>query len=518
MPRSPKIHFVHENEPGTPLDATQIRALRSHVRQVNLERLQQRTTQRMENFRSLSVDDFSQNGEIRPEKRRFVSRSEPRDTPTTSQMTSEPDEEARIHEPEQSVASSRRYSFLLPGRLHSDSRQGGRPASSIPGPHPYTSDISAVTGLDEARVNQLLTSNAFQMAIAPVITAEHGECDVASLSVFPDLLGNSAFLFALVHSMVLSSNSWTSSNESLHLKGRAIECLHEALPRDNTTVRSLSICAILMLCHAASRSGEHNEYAAHSEGLYRLMQVCRSSGSALPSDVLRAVFWHDLTGAGISGAPRRFSEELPFGFVSHEDVIHHDTLLCIKEIIGLQKMVAMNSIQPVAVDNIRASIVSRLVVLPQASENLGPVSECCRLAAYVVCHLCCKEARAHAYVPVSLSEKLAQVLHDTIRDEAWNLRHDLLLWLVFVGASASRYPGDALLAPNPQYQQIMEIILQLANTWVKRREGDLVLQIAKAGFMYSDDWIARRHSIPSWTELERTVSEATSSDKESQDR
>lgn len=246
---------------------------------------------------------------------------------------------------------------------------------------------------------------------------------------------------------------------------------------------------------------------------------------------------HDLTGAGISGAPRRFSEvdfpslfdaildhthqvrqELPFGFVSHEDVIHHDTLLCIKEIIGLQKMVAMNSIQPVAVDNIRASIVSRLVVLPQASENLGPVSECCRLAAYVVCHLCCKEARAHAYVPVSLSEKLAQVLHDTIRDEAWNLRHDLLLWLVFVGASASRYPGDALLAPNPQYQQIMEIILQLANTWVKRREGDLVLQIAKAGFMYSDDWIARRHSIPSWTELERTVSEATSSDKESQDR
>lgn len=161
MPRSPKIHFVHENEPGTPLDATQIRALRSHVRQVNLERLQQRTTQRMENFRSLSVDDFSQNGEIRPEKRRFVSRSEPRDTPTTSQMTSEPDEEARIHEPEQSVASSRRYSFLLPGRLHSDSRQGGRPASSIPGPHPYTSDISAVTGLDEARVNQLLTSSKF---------------------------------------------------------------------------------------------------------------------------------------------------------------------------------------------------------------------------------------------------------------------------------------------------------------------------------------------------------------------
>lgn len=84
-----------------------------------------------------------------------------------------------------------------------------------------------------------------------MVTAEHGECDVASLSVFPDLLENSAFLFALVHSMVLSSNAWRSSNESLHLKGRAIECLHEALPRNSTTVRALSICAILMLCDAA---------------------------------------------------------------------------------------------------------------------------------------------------------------------------------------------------------------------------------------------------------------------------
>lgn len=250
-----------------------------------------------------------------------------------------------------------------------------------------------------------------------------------------------------------------------------------------------------------------------------------------------AFYRHDLTGAGIFGALRRFSEvdfpslfspsldhthkvrqDLPFGFVSHEDVIHHDTLLCIKEIVGLQKMVAMNSLKPVAVDDIRASIASRLVVLQQACKSLGPVSECCRLAAYIVCHLCCKSARAHLFIPAHLSERLGQIIHDTIRDGAWNLRHDLLLWLVFVGASASRYDGDSLREPNEQYRHIMEIILQLARTWVKRREGDLVLQIAKAGFLYADDWITQRQLIPNWTELERMVSEAPSSNKESHDR
>ncbi|KIW16716.1 hypothetical protein PV08_03905 [Exophiala spinifera] len=545
MPKSPKIHFVHENEPGTPLDPTQVRALRSHVRQVNLERSQQRTTQRMENFRSLSIDDFSENGEIRPGKRRFASRPEPT---TTSQGPSELGDEAPIQHavpqldfntrPEQSVTASSRSSFPLSDSSHSVSRERNRPASTTPGLHPYTSNISAVTGLDEGRVDQLLTSYAFQMALDPLITAEHDECDVACLSTFPDLLGNPAFLFALVYSMVLSSNAWRCSNESLHLKGRAIECLHQALPQDNTTLRALSICAILMLCHAASRSGEYTEYAAHSEGLYHLMQVWRTSGSALPSDVLRAVFWHDLTGAGIFGALRRFSEvdfpslfnqsldrtytvqqDLPFGFVSHEEVIHHDLLSCLKEITGLQKIVAMNSLESVALDDIRASIVSRLVVLQQACESLGPVSECCRLAAYIVCHLCSKTACAHApHVPVRLSEKLAHVLQDTIRDAAWHLRHDLLLWLVFVGASASRCDGDLFRPLNPQYRHIMEVVLQLAVTWVKRREGELVLQSAKAGFLYSGDWVAQRHLIPNWTELERMVSETPHSDKESHDR
>lgn len=71
------IHFVHEIKPGSSLDSEQVRALRSHVRKVNLERLNQRRTRRLENFRSLTVTDFSQAGSINPSKSRTSGSSDP---------------------------------------------------------------------------------------------------------------------------------------------------------------------------------------------------------------------------------------------------------------------------------------------------------------------------------------------------------------------------------------------------------------------------------------------------------
>ena len=67
---SQPIHFVNGTNPGTSLDSSQIRALRSHVRRVNLERSSQKSTQRLENFRSLTVDDFSETGKARGGRRK----------------------------------------------------------------------------------------------------------------------------------------------------------------------------------------------------------------------------------------------------------------------------------------------------------------------------------------------------------------------------------------------------------------------------------------------------------------
>ena len=52
-----------------------------------------------------------------------------------------------------------------------------------------------------------------------------------------------------------------------------------------------SVSDWILVDEAQCRSGEYTEYAAHSEGLYRLVKVCSSSGTPLATDILRAVFW-----------------------------------------------------------------------------------------------------------------------------------------------------------------------------------------------------------------------------------
>ncbi|KAK5189564.1 hypothetical protein LTR99_001817 [Exophiala xenobiotica] len=161
------------------------------------------------------------------------------------------------------------------------------------------------------------------MATNPLFTAKDEKRVLGNISVFPDLLANSAFLYALVYSMVLSWNSWECSIESLYLKGSAIERLHENLRKSDVTSQALSACTMLMLGHAACRSGEYTEYAAHSEGLYRLVKACNSSGAPLPDDILRAVFWHDVACTGIiDGAPRFSKADFPALFDQNLPLTH----------------------------------------------------------------------------------------------------------------------------------------------------------------------------------------------------
>lgn len=172
------IHFVHDNEPGTPLDNEQIRALRSHVRKVNLERLQQRTTERMENFRSLSVNDFSEHGEIKPDKRRFPVRAERIESGAPSSNATESNEGPSAQsvstldasEGLESLSGPSGEAWSLVGQVHT-----GQPAAgdSILGStttqHPYSAQISAVTGIDEALVDRLLRSGPY-----PSLPLSHG--------------------------------------------------------------------------------------------------------------------------------------------------------------------------------------------------------------------------------------------------------------------------------------------------------------------------------------------------------
>ncbi len=166
-----RILFVHGNEPGTPLDTTQIRALRSHVRRVNLERLQQRSTQRMEIFRSLSVQDFSPNGNIRPEKRRFPVRSDPGQAFSPSPGPEGPSDTYLVHcLPFQSTQITDRADkplAIFDGEpclwvgaddQCSQAATGEYAAIDATEQHPYVQQISAIVQLDEVLMDRLLRS------------------------------------------------------------------------------------------------------------------------------------------------------------------------------------------------------------------------------------------------------------------------------------------------------------------------------------------------------------------------
>ncbi|KAK4945571.1 hypothetical protein LTR10_015190 [Elasticomyces elasticus] len=533
------IHFVHDNEPGTPLDNEQIRALRSHVRKVNLERLQQRTTERMENFRSLSIDDFSQHGEIKPEKRRFPVR--PKGPEARGSSSNVPGPSKRLPLPGAESLATLADSEGLESLSHtlSDASSGQAPAPALQSSteddmlrstttrHPYSAQVSVMTGIDEILADSLLRSGPFLVATEPLFTAEHQSLDLMNLSIFPDLLESQAFLSALVYSMIRSDNTSESINESLHFKGRAIEYLQDDLHKNGSAHWTLAICTILVLCGVARRSGEISEYTAHAEGLDRLVRLCHSSQVQLPADVLRAVLWLGLTGAGILGHKRRFCEAdfpalfnsdidiisspgdtLPYGFAFHVDMIHHDLLPCVQRVKGLQTAIATGSLEPIEADNVRASIISSLVSLQQACQAFGPISEGCRVAAYIVCDAAINGPGQSSFVGWRLSGSLIQLLAETSGSEIWAYRRDLLLWLVLIGASASWAEGWAASAVSSAYESIMARLLHDASTWAEEEEGSLVLLSAVQGYIYNQDWLNNRHLIPHWTDLESLLTQS----------
>ncbi|KAI1623117.1 hypothetical protein EDD37DRAFT_458923 [Exophiala viscosa] len=534
------IHFVHDNEPGTPLDTEQTRALRSHVRKVNLERLQQRTTQRMENFRSLSIDDFSQHGEIKPEKRRFPVRFEVAATEASSSNALQSDKGppvpraerlatlAATEGPESLSGTIGGASAGLRTGLSLEVASEDEVLRSTTTRHLYSAQISAMTGIHENLAESLLSSGAFRVATEPLLTAEHQTPDLMHLSIFPDLLENRAFLSALIYSMLQSPDYSTSATKGLHFKGRAIQCLQEDLHKNGSTCWTLAICTILVLCGAARHSGEISEYTAHAEGLDRLVRLCHSSQVQLPSDILRAVLWLDLTGAGILGDRRRFSEddfsallnidtnllscphdELPYGFTFHGDIIHHDLLSCIERIKSLQSTMATSSLEAIKADNMRASITSRLVSLQQTCQGFGPISEGCRVAAYIICDACIDRCGKSSFVGSRLSESLTRILAESIGSEEWAYRRDLLLWLVLVvGASASRAGGWFGSGDDSPYRDLMERLLHNASTWAEKEEGSFILRSTVQGYIYDQDWLDKRHLIPHWMDLEKLLTQS----------
>ncbi|KAJ9603315.1 hypothetical protein H2200_012093 [Cladophialophora chaetospira] len=544
---SQQIHFVHETKPGTALDSSQVRALRSHVRKVNLERSNQKSTRRLENFRSLTITDFSDGGKAKGNKKK-----QPLESNATASLETAIEDLPSAESPIQGFpldlsgppTPSRAFQFQSspiaesPPRRCSchranSSKQRSGSLNQYPSPvasplgdktHSFASRIAELVDFDVERIDYLLKSCAFQVAAEPLLSSAAIDKDLASLSVFPECLSNPAFLYALLYSILHIHNLCNATNESLFLKTKAIEYLRADLHEDDLNVRVLSIGAMLLLSSVAYHCGDIAESAAHSEGLYRLLEHCQADGIRLRAEVLRTIFWQHLLGSALVRDQHRFPRSdlqyllhdhqelpigalptIPFGFALHEEVISDDVLLCIRTILKLQDITRLNESDFTVIEELQARIEARLVFHEQCCKEVGPIAECCRVAVYIVSYMTNAATWKSSFVPLRLAEKLLSYLERISTRDLWRYRRDLFLWLLLVGASAGRGENCFGVDAATRYQDFIEATTQDVKNWKDVRNGPKTMQNTIKSFIYPEDWVARRHSIPSWTDLENAV-------------
>ncbi|KIW27576.1 uncharacterized protein PV07_07305 [Cladophialophora immunda] len=546
---SQPIHFVHETKPGSSLDSSQVRALRSHVRKVNLERSNQKSTRRLENFRSLTITDFSEGGKVKSGKRKQPPNEDNRQS-LEPEIEDLPSREGASQQcplnPSGADIPTTAFQFLSsaagdgPPRRCTCARSRAKPpnpklpssgripvvgaSSSNDESHPYASQISKAIDLDETRIDYLLRSCAFQVAAEPLLVSGPVDGDLTALSLFPECLTNSAFLYALLYSILHIHNSCNTTNESLLLKTKAIECLREDLHKDDPNIRALSIGTILLLSCVAHHCGDLAESSAHSEGLYKLLEHCHADGTQLRSEVLHAVFWQHLLGTALVCNQDRFqqpdfrgllgrSEEfptaslpaLPLGFVLHEQVISGDVLLCIRSLLYLQELVATGTTDREKITDLQTSIQSRLVFHEESCKKIGPIAECCRLAVYIVCYMTSIQTWTSAFVPLRLAEKLLAHLDKSLGTDLWRYRRDLFLWLLLVGMSVGKGRNCFATELATRYQEFIDKAIDDVQKWDELKDGPKVLHNVVERFVYAQEWVAKRHLIPRWTDLEMSV-------------
>ena len=207
-------------------------------------------------------------------------------------------------------------------------------------------------------------------------------------------------------------------------------------------------------------------------------------------------------------------QDTPVGFALHRDAISDVVLCCVREVLYLQNLITLESGDSASINDLQASIEARLVFHETTCKILGPIAECCRLGVYMVCYMSHANTWNSSFVPLRLAEKLLALLDITLSSDWWIFRRDLLLWLLLVGASVSNDDACFAEALGSQYQDFIKRVSGEAKTWPDLHEGIAPVQTALGGFIYSQDWVVRRQSIPHWAQLERALSEPTPSELE----
>jgi hypothetical protein len=160
---------------------------------------------------------------------------------------------------------------------------------------------------------------------------------------------------------------------------------------------------------------------------------------------------------------------IPHGFEVNAGILGFKLLEVIQEIcdfrteIESQSRVGLTFDELSALDDRKASIEWRLTSMQDRELN-DPMKECCRLAIHICSSAIFPPFFGPSKMPTSLSQRLSQTLSQSDLDTCWNQHIDLLLWVVFIGASRAKSQSDL-----PVYTKALGLVLNefgtMCATW-----------------------------------------------------
>jgi hypothetical protein len=239
---------------------------------------------------------------------------------------------------------------------HSQPSRGvSSPLPSITFRHPYTHHAQKCVPLSVSRIDNLLKSEAFRTASAPLFDGSHVDTVLDMRAVFPQSDQEPIFLNALLYSIVQITNRGSPTIEGFSLLGRTIKLLNEKLTSPHQMLSQAVIGAIMMLQTTSYKTCDLAAHDTHAQGLSNALEFITRRGKVLTPDAKRAMFWLDLYGAELANSKRQMSysdvldkvtwqreicpgkaPSLPIGFIRHQEALPRGLLECISDLIELQ--------------------------------------------------------------------------------------------------------------------------------------------------------------------------------------
>lgn len=355
-------------------------------------------------------------------------------------------------------------------------------------------------------------------------------------------------MHALVYSMLQIANRNNPTVETLYLESKTISHVNAELSQFAANPSPSLVGAVMLLKASAYRFDEVHAHATHSDGLTRLIELFhgQSSQSRLTPAAMRAAFWLDLFSSILLDSKRQLSHlslpiqpcwtrsnfphpelfspyHLPAGFVRHRKLIPDDLLDCVQDVVELQSRMR----DPVyradfrLIDDMQASIESRLAFQGKACRLFGDLAEMARLAIFICTYCCWTDTWNSFAVPAKVASLLARRLHSFLGmsvdwtgtennerfAQSWEQVGDLLLWLVLVGASVAQNERELVPGLKSSYAKIIRRLSDLISA---PGEGEsccwpTMLAMMEQDYIDCKGWMKNRLQIREWFTLEITI-------------